>query len=141
MKHYLLAGKIQFPEDFIDKKVSILANTSYLSGEIKINQESPFYPNRGDEKIMRQDVKASLILLKELIEEIEIESKIENIPLFVANGAFIENTDKHVNKLSNTYKNFLSEMTSEEKARKMYLSTPPLLGLETLTNSTMSSSP
>lgn len=138
MNRYLVGYKCHLPTIFVAKKVSELAGTSYVSGSLTIDKNSLYYPSRGDEKIMREDVKAALILLNELLQELKIVGEIENTPLFVANGAFIENIEKHVDKLYNTYKRFLPEMSEAEKSRKVYQATPPLMALETLTNSTMS---
>ncbi len=138
MNCYLVGYKYHLPDTFVEQKVSALAHTSYLSGRLNVNRDSPFFPSRGDEKIMREDVKASLILLNELLEELKITSELETTSLFVANGTFIENTEKNDSRMSNMYKNFLAGMSQAEKSRKLYQTIPPLLALETLTNSTMS---
>lgn len=138
MSNYLIGYQSLFPDTFTYKKVSEIADTSYISGTLTTDRTSPYFPNRGDEKVMREDVKASLLLINHLMNENDLKDEIEKIPLFVANGAFIENTERHLNRVANVYRSFTPDMSEEEKIRKMYLASPPLVALETLTNSTMS---
>ena len=44
----------------------------------------------------------------------------------------------YLTKISNEIKKFTKETTDEEKVKKIYRASPPLVALETLTNSTMS---
>ncbi|MGB0390473.1 MAG: hypothetical protein ACPGD5_02815 [Salibacteraceae bacterium] len=111
---------------------------SYIMGDLSINRNSPNYPSRSDEKIMRQDVKASILIINEMIESAGLQKNIVNVPLYVANGAFVENVDRHLNRIVNVYKTIEQGSNEAEKIRKIYRASPPLVALETLTNSTMS---
>ena len=137
MGFYLTGYKYTVPTIFFKEKVSTIHGTSYTYGRIEPNKNSPFFPHRSDEKIMRSDVKEAIVLVNELLQE--LGSNIEdNTPLFIANGAFIEDPNKYLKRVTNVYETFTPEMTNEDKIRKIYRSCPPLIALETLTNSTMS---
>ena len=137
MGFYLTGYKYTLPSLFSEEQVSIIHDTSYTYGQIEHNRNSPFFPQRSDEKIMRSDVKEAIVLVNELLEESgrNIEN---NTPLFIANGAFIENPNKYLKRVTSVYETFTADMTNEDKIRKIYRACPPLIALETLTNSTMS---
>jgi hypothetical protein len=137
MGFYLTGYKYTLPSLFSLEQVSDIHATSYTYGQIEPNRNSPFFPLRSDEKIMRSDVKEAIVLVNELIEDLggNIE---QNTPLFIANGAFIEDPNKYLKRVTSVYETFTPDMSNEHKIRKIYRSCPPLIALETLTNSTMS---
>lgn len=127
------------PKHFSKEVVSEIDNTSYLSGTLTIDNTSPFFPARSDLKIMRDDVKAAIVSIKELLENVQLsEEELENACLFVANGAFVEDSGKYLDKVLDAYRNFPMDLPEEQKLYKLYRMSPPLLALETLTNSSMS---
>ena len=95
MGFYLTGYKYTLPSLFSLEQVSDIHATSYTYGQIEPNRNSPFFPLRSDEKIMRSDVKEAIVLVNELIEDLggNIE---QNTPLFIANGAFIEDPNKYL---------------------------------------------
>lgn len=138
MDNYIIGINSLLPDSFSKINISSIKKTSYVSGNILVDKSSPYYPARSDEKIMRQDVKASIIVINELIKEMGLINEVANMPLFVANGAFIEDSDKYLTRISTVYKKFTQETSEEERIKKIYMASPPLVALETLTNSTMS---
>ena len=61
-------------------------------GVLEIDKEHRFYPPKTEQKIMRLDVVAAVIAIQELVEEAKInKNNIEDIDLYIANGAFVEN--------------------------------------------------
>lgn len=138
MSFYVIGYNSVLPDFFLEKEMSSIKKTSYVSGNISIDKNSPFFPSRSDEKIMRQDVKASILVINNLVKELGLTNGVADLPLFVANGAFIEDSQKYLTRLSNVYQKFTHETIEEERIRKIYMASPPLVALETLTNSTMS---
>lgn len=138
MSVYVIGYNSVLPDFFFEKEMSSIKETFYVSGNISVDKSSPFFPSRSDEKIMRQDVKASILVINNLIKELSLTNGVANIPLFVSNGAFIEDSQKYLTRLSNVYQKFTQETIEEERVRKIYMASPPLVALETLTNSTMS---
>ena len=82
MGFYLTGYKYTLPSLFSLEQVSDIHATSYTYGQIEPNRNSPFFPLRSDEKIMRSDVKEAIVLVNELIEDLggNIE---QNTPLFI----------------------------------------------------------
>ncbi len=137
MGFYITGYKYTLPSLFSEEQVSIIHDTSYTYGKIEHNRSSPFFPQRSDEKIMRSDVKEAIVLVNELLQESGCKID-KNTPLFIANGAFIENPNKYLKRVTSVYETFTADMSDEDKIRKIYRACPPLIALETLTNSTMS---
>jgi hypothetical protein len=137
MSLFIKGYKFNAPVTFQEREMSQIKNQSYTAGALSFNSEASGYPERSDEKIMRQDVKGSILIINEMIESLALKN-VENIPLYVANGAFVENTNKHLNRIVNVYNSIGKDASEEEKIRKIYRASPPLIALETLTNSTMS---
>lgn len=140
MHNYVLAYNYQLAQEFVTLDVSSIRNSSFTAGKLKLDSQSPYYPGRSDEKIMRDDVIASIISIKKMLAEartrgIELP---ESTVLFVANGAFMDNPEIHLRRIPDVYRSFTPEMTEEEKIKQIYIASPPLLALETLTNGTMS---
>jgi len=138
-QNYIIGYNYRLPTIFEEKRVSQVENTSFRSGKLTLDTDSPFFPVRGDLKIMREDIVATIIAIKELFESLQYsQTVIENLPLFVANGAFVDQPEKHLNRFPIIYATFTPDMTHEQKWEKVYRMSPPLLALETLTNSSMS---
>lgn len=125
------------PANFRLIQASAEKNLSFLSGELVPDRSSPFFPERSDEKIMREDVKAAVIAVQEMMNGYS-ESLLEDTDLYVANGVFIEDTGKQLQRVIDIYRQIEDNFPEEEKVRRLYQATPPLLALQTLTNSSMS---
>lgn len=125
------------PVIFRKEEMSQIKLHFYTRGEMVINRDIENYIIRSDEKIMRQDVIGSILIINEMLGE-NTPKEVENIPLYVSNGAFVENTEKHLNRIINVYKSIEKGLSQEEIIRNIYRVSPPLIALETLTNSTMS---
>ena len=138
MNFNIIGYNCAFPDSFLKKQVSVIKGTSYILGNISADKSDVYYPSRSDEKIMRQDVKVSILVMNHLIDELNLKDNVAEIPLYVATGAFIEDSSKHLAKISNQIQKFSKETTDVEKVKKIYRVSPPLVALETLTNSTMS---
>lgn len=137
MDMYIKGYKFNEPVAFRKQSMSRMKKQSYVAGDLIINPDVPNYPSRSDEKIMRQDVKGSILIINELIESLALKN-FENLPLYVANGAFVENIEKHLNRIVTVFRSVEKDASEADKIRKVYRAVPPLLALETLTNSTMS---
>jgi len=136
---YIIAYTETFPSVFENKAVSVLKQTSFNAGFVVPDKTSPFMPKRSDLKIMRDDIAVSIIDIKSKLQALNLsESDILNMGLFMANGAFLDKPEKHLNRMPEIFKLFNDEMTEEDKKALIYKKTPPLLALETLTNSSMS---
>ena len=139
MNVYIKGFDAVFPNNFELESFSNEFDHSFTNGTINAEFNSEFTPNRSDEKIMRRDIKISVVSILRLLKKIGLEDPevLEKTALFVANGSFIEDTEKYMNKIS-VYKNISDDLSEEEKMYKIYRASPPLLALETLTNSSMS---
>lgn len=140
MHNYILAYDYQLAQHFEVLEVSRVRKSSFTAGKLKLDTESPFYPSRSDEKIMRDDVIASILSIKKMLNDAEKKeiTLSESTALFVANGAFMDNPEKHLRRIPEVYQSFTAEMSEEEKIKQIFMASPPLLALETLTNGTMS---
>ena len=139
MSAYIIGFDGVFPNNFQLERFSKEFSYSFTNGTINLELNPEFTPNRSDIKIMRKDIKISVVSIRSLLKEIGLEDSevLEKTALFVANGSFIEDTEKYMNKIS-VYKNISDDLSEEEKMYKIYRASPPLLALETLTNSSMS---
>ncbi|MFT4602296.1 MAG: hypothetical protein ACI857_002482 [Arenicella sp.] len=136
MSAYILDCKVDYPSLFEERRV-IQNGEQFLSGILHPDTNSPFYPSRSDLKIMRTDSISAVITLCELLEDHKsIDRTLLN--LFVASGVFIENVENHMGHLLEVFEHIKNADTEEEKLKMIYRASPPLLALQTLTNSTMS---
>jgi hypothetical protein len=88
---------------------------------------------------MRDDVKMSVVTAQELLNKYNFSEKsLSNMPLFVSNGSFFGNFEKHLSRVLNVFKEATLEGSRIEVYKKIYRASPPLLAIETLTNSNMS---
>lgn len=134
---YISAYQQILPTLFEHKHMSKIKKQSYQLGTMELDRDAPCYPSRSDEKIMRADVKAAILAIDALRKGLNLED-VSEIPLYVANGAFVENTERHLERISRVYRSFDIDTTEEERMKKIYKASPPLVALETLTNSVMS---
>jgi 3-hydroxyacyl-[acyl-carrier-protein] dehydratase len=119
----------------IETKVLEEDGSAAILGALEPDKESEFYPERSDTKLMRNDIIESIIGLSGLMKELGIsEKQRESLGLFIANGVFLENADTFVTSLTKAFSN----PSIENRLGAVYKYTPPLLALETLTNSSMS---
>lgn len=135
---YIYGSEILLPHNFNSEVVSELKHTSFSSGKMVLDKNHPSYPERSDEKIMRQDTVASILCTSDLINNCTINLDKNDTGLFVGSGVFIENVEKHLGHLTRIYDKIKDETDNSEKNHKLYRISPPLLALQTLTNSTMS---
>ncbi len=135
---FILNHTSVLPESFQKRELLKTPQASYCWGYLTLDRDSKFYPSRSDERVMRTDVIASIIAINTLIEDLDLKPGIENYNLFVSNGSFVEDNQKSFERITNAYRALQPQMNIEEKQSKIYKSIPPLLALETLTNSTMS---
>ena len=139
MAVYIQAYHSMLPEVFEQRFISYEKDISGTFGVLDIPRTHANYPDRSDAKIMRMDVIASIVVIKELLQKLDLSPDIlKEVSLLVANGAFLEEENKHMKRIMKTLKK-VSELGSKtEKLNYVYKSVPPLTALETLTNSTMS---
>lgn len=125
--------------NFEDEKISELNNISVKIGKLSLDRDSDFFPSRSDQKVMRDDVKMSIVTAQELLNKYNFSQKIlSNIPLFVSNGSFFGNFEKHLSRVLKVFKDASLDGSRIEIYKKIYRASPPLLAIETLTNSNMS---
>jgi hypothetical protein len=110
-----------------------------LGEEIALDRQSPFYPQRSDEKVMRPEVIAATMGVCELFQDLGLAtSPKSDIPLFVAGGLTLE---RHIGDGDWFAKAFQATRDcpgGDELNRRLSQFTPPLLALRTLTNATSS---
>lgn len=136
---YILDHSSFVCNNFEDEKISELNNISVKIGKISLNHESEFFPSRSDQKVMRDDVKMSIVTAQELLNKYNFSQKtLSNMPLFVSNGSFFGNFEKHLSRVLKVFKDASLEGSRIEIYKKIYRASPPLLAIETLTNSNMS---
>ena len=139
MNLYLVGHNGAFPDTFESETVSAIFDTHFEAGRLSLERNSEFFPQRSDEKIMRVDIKSAIISIQNLIKETGLTAEdLNSSDIYVANGAFIEDIEKFYSKLTNVYKNLAPDTTEEQKFHKLYRASPPLVAVETLTNSSMS---
>jgi hypothetical protein len=139
MSIYVIAHTATLPTVFKTKMVSQFKNTSFKGGFVLADKSSANMPKRSDLKIMREDIAVSIIDIKTELERFDLpNSEISKMGLFMANGAFLDNPESHLNRMPEIFKLFTKEMPEEEKKKLIFKKTPPLLALETLTNASMS---
>ena len=56
--------------NFEDEKISELNNISVKIGKLSLDRDSDFFPSRSDQKVMRDDVKMSIVTAQELLTNI-----------------------------------------------------------------------
>jgi len=139
MKYYVIKCCGSLPEEFETEGVSHLKKTAFVSGKLIPERNSSYFPSRSDEKIMRDDIKQTITTIREFVDSLGLtKEELHDTLLFVANGSFIENNEQYINKLPEKYKNLPVELDRDQLLMEIYKLSPPLLALETLTNSTMS---
>ena len=136
---YILDHNSFICRNFEDEKISELNNISVRIGKLSLDRDSDFFPSRSDQKVMRDDVKMSIVTAQELLNKYNFSQKIlSNIPLFVSNGSFFGNFEKHLSRVLKVFKDASLDGSRIEIYKKIYRASPPLLAIETLTNSNMS---
>lgn len=139
MTLYVSAYNACLPSDFLLEEVSKLKKTAFIHGSLHLDRDSEFFPGRSDEKIMRSDVKMAIVAMRSMLSEMALSTDtIEKSSLFVANGAFIEDTRKYLDRTLEVYKSSPKDIPLDKRLKDFYRVSPPLLALETLTNLTMS---
>jgi len=136
MPCYVKAIKVDYPTKFEER--TVLENgMPYTSGSLEIDTSSEYYPGRSDLKIMRSDTISAVKTTCDLLSNLSKEKR-EKLNLYVASGVFIENVESHMGHLLRAFENIRDTKNEREKLKKLYRASPPLLALQTLTNSTMS---
>ena len=136
---YILDHSSFVCDSFEDEKISELNNISVKIGKLSLDLNSEFFPSRSDQKVMRDDVKMSIVTAQELLNKYNFsENTISSMPLFVSNGSFFGNFEKHLSRVLKVFKDASLEGSRIEIYKKIYRASPPLLAIETLTNSNMS---
>lgn len=139
MSVYIRTYNYKLPDSFEEKYISHERDIKGRFGCFDIAKSHPLYPERSDAKIMRVDVIASIIVIIEMLQKMDYsEVVLEEMSLLVANGAFLEEENKHMRRIMKTLQNISEIENQTEKLAHVYRSVPPLTALETLTNSTMS---
>ena len=139
MSVYIRAYHYRLPEVFEEKIIAHAKGIKGRFGVFNIPKNHAAYPDRSDAKIMRADVIAAIIVIKEMLGKLSFSKDIlTEMGLFVANGSFLEEENKHMKRVMKTLRNITETDDQTEKLRQVYKSVPPLTALETLTNSTMS---
>ena len=135
----IMAFRYKLPSQFKVLEISPTHQKKMLTGVLSPDKNSPFYPSRSDEKIMRTDVVSAIIGILEMLHELKITTSERNkMALFVANSIFIEENNKNLNRALGVLNKLEEYITDKQKLQAIYKNTPPLLALETLTNATMS---
>jgi hypothetical protein len=136
---YVKGYSSYLPESFEEELMSAVEKTKYTLGQLELDKDSEFFPQRSDQKIMRNDTKASIVAIQELIQEVGLsKQELSAASLFVSNGAFVESAEKYFKKIPTIFSDPSNESNSEKKNYEIYRSSPPLVALETLHNSMMS---
>lgn len=139
MAIYVKGYSSYLPESFEEELMSTVENTKFTLGKLALDKNSEFFPQRSDQKIMRDDTKASIVAIQELIQEVGLsKEELSAASLFVANGVFVESAEKYFKKIPTIFSDPSNESNSEKKNYEIYRSSPPLVALETLHNSMMS---
>lgn len=139
MNVYLRHSNWKLPTDFVEKEISSIYDRKGIYGEMELDKSHLHYPERGDTKIMRKDVISSILAVGEILDEVNLtEEQLLETALFVSNGSFLEEENKHMNRLIKAFHRFRQLDSKKEKRQLLYKNIPPLTALETLTNSTMS---
>lgn len=139
MNKYILSNSEYLPTKWEVEKISSIKNTSFSNGKLDLNSDDPNYPTRSDLKIMRTDIIAAILTIKEMIKDFGLTpEEVSALSLFVGNGAFLDKPEAHLERMPIIYKKFTPEMSEKEKRKLIYRMVPPLVALETLTNSSMS---
>ena len=96
-----LTGHSSFiADDFNEIILTQDQNKKVVSGTISLEKDSNYFPSRSDEKVMRDDVKMSVVTIQKLLNDSHLsKSDIEKMSLYVANGAFIQYFQKHMKTL------------------------------------------
>ncbi len=139
MANYIIGHHGFLSTIFSEEKVSNIFQTKYTLGKIDLDKSTAFYPSRSDEKIMRNDTKAAVVSIQNLIQDSNLSfEELNKSLLFVANGSNIENLDSVYSKLVQVIENLPTEIEDIQRYYGLYRITPPLTAIETLTNATMS---
>lgn len=138
MEIFITGYNCNLANKFTKVEASVILGTNFTFGELFLDRNSEFFPGRSDEKIMRDDVKSSIVAVNQMLLKFGNKQIEENTNLFVANGVFIEDTGIHLERILNVYNQIGNTSSEIEKIKKLYQAVPPLLALQTLTNSAMS---
>ncbi|MEX1002409.1 MAG: hypothetical protein WDZ35_09875 [Crocinitomicaceae bacterium] len=138
MNIFVSGCKQIYSTDFSEKKVTECKHKTFTSASLELDKNSPFYPKRGDEKIMRSDTAMAVVAVQQLLAEAGIKISREETALYVASGVFIENIEDHLGHLMRALEKIKDAKTEADKINLIFRASPPLLALQTLTNSTMS---
>jgi hypothetical protein len=138
MSAYIAAFNSLLPCRFKTEQISGITALEFVSGEFETDPTSDYFPNRSDLKIMRPEVIASILVTNALIKKLPAGFNLENSGLFVASGVFIEKSDEHLQQVMKIFEDYEGLANRTERMHKLYRASPPLLALQTLTNSCMS---
>lgn len=124
---------------FQDISISEIRNIQAKIGILENNKDDSYYPNRGDTKIMRQEIISSIVTLGQWIEaNPDVKENLKESSLFIANGCFLEDSNKHFSRMKKVFEKTTKLTDRIEQAKLLFKNIPPLTALETLTNSNMS---
>lgn len=139
MSVYIRSYHYQIPDSFIDKFISEKKKMKGRFGQLSIDSKHKFYPKRSDAKIMRKDVISSIVVINEMLEKLDFPKEVlSNMGLFIANGSFLEEENKNMQRAIKALKNITGVDDKTIQLQQVFRSVSPLTALETLTNSTMS---
>jgi hypothetical protein len=110
-----------------------------IGEEVGIDRDSPFYPSRSSEKLMRREVIAAAVGVSELLSGIDVaNASISGMPLFVATGMSMEGQPGDLAWLTTTFLALTDSSGDGQRNKRLTQLTPPLLAVKTLTNATAS---
>lgn len=136
-----ISGLTDFYAALSENKSIAFHNETHEGEEISLSEKmdlsnSPYYPSRSNEKVMRSEVVAATVCAKELIENENVQSDLlADIPLYISTGVFLEKQEGDLDWMTKAFTILVESKTQEEKNKKLNQLLPPLLALRTLTNS------
>ena len=107
-----------------------------LQGKPDFSGLEAWYPARSSLKIMREDVLATTIIARRLIQSTPLTPPFrDETALYVANGVFVETSNTRYGQLSSIMSK-LKDLDESPEATNQFIfaQLPPLLALETLSN-------
>lgn len=108
-------------------------------GHLNIDPETEGYPQKGDLKIMREDVLALTVALQSLVKDLQLTPhELNHTPLFIATGCTVDHLSKESERMNKVYGEVKGILDKAERNKKIAKAIPPLLGLRTLTNGAQS---
>jgi len=104
-------------------------------GNFRISESDPNYPSKKDAKVMRNEIVASVITLKRIVQRLRLDpDELRDTPLYIATSIPAHSLEEEIDGLLKSMDDPELWVDQEKRNRLLFSMTNPMTGLKVLSN-------